>query len=728
MSQGSGNDDARTDQSLLQNDAPAESGSLPYRNSNISRPVSVSGEATEATEQSSPMLTVVGTLWVANAQITLEEHEQRALEPGNVTDTLPITNPHIVGPNEERDSPQEADMMLNMPIHTPSRAPVPSASHDHDEDATVGEVGIDVLPQRDFSTGAEEQQGEAPTEPVSIEEVPIETSHSPYEGTTLGIAEGAGPCTDDKTVTNNINSPKAPSRAEEEAHGETADGMNCPICMEPWTGEGIHRICCLACGHLFGRSCIRRWLNQRGKKNSKCPHCNRKARIEDIRNLYVPSLTVVDDKNQQLLEELGVLKSKNKELVVQNEKLRKDYQNLQAVVAARPQDMSRSKENFFTKRSLHTLQGCSSRQSYIVENQTKRRNFGQTYGMDTHKLQKTVTVNDNNLPEQFQLQEEFSLLGAKVFDMDAYSQMLLVAQKSTAVNGAFILNKISLLSLTDTLMMPLPPCTGAVRDIRVAPPSGKLPGRLALVASLGKTVSLFSLESNNVVLTYKLQSPCWSCAWDPDEPNYVFAGSQDGALTIFDLRQTSSPLRSLQSFCRQPVHTLHPINECNLPQGRQRNGVLTACSSGVYFWDSSIRDLDNSRPRAIACSDNSGICVAVAYNHLANMAVATFRDKPSVHQAGSMNHTADAAFSEPNHTSFQPNTQLNLGFHPLRASHYPLVKSGCTPTSGPDLQTTHGTLQCEAGSSMDCGWKYGNPMFGNASPVGMHRLSQSRIA
>ncbi|KAF0989369.1 hypothetical protein HZS_5074 [Henneguya salminicola] len=29
--------------------------------------------------------------------------------------------------------------------------------------------------------------------------------------------------------------------------------VNCPICFEPWTNIGEHRICTLKCGHLFGR-------------------------------------------------------------------------------------------------------------------------------------------------------------------------------------------------------------------------------------------------------------------------------------------------------------------------------------------------------------------------------------------------------------------------------------------------------------------------------------------
>jgi len=32
------------------------------------------------------------------------------------------------------------------------------------------------------------------------------------------------------------------------------DGVDgCPICFEPWTSGGLHRVCALRCGHLFGK-------------------------------------------------------------------------------------------------------------------------------------------------------------------------------------------------------------------------------------------------------------------------------------------------------------------------------------------------------------------------------------------------------------------------------------------------------------------------------------------
>ncbi|XP_044371997.1 E3 ubiquitin-protein ligase RFWD3 isoform X2 [Triticum aestivum] len=62
----------------------------------------------------------------------------------------------------------------------------------------------------------------------------------------------------------------------------------CPICFEPWTCSGGHRICCIPCGHVYGRSCLERWLHHSALASAKCPQCG--AQFEDklITNLYAP--------------------------------------------------------------------------------------------------------------------------------------------------------------------------------------------------------------------------------------------------------------------------------------------------------------------------------------------------------------------------------------------------------------------------------------------------------
>ncbi|XP_010716209.1 E3 ubiquitin-protein ligase RFWD3-like isoform X2 [Meleagris gallopavo] len=78
---------------------------------------------------------------------------------------------------------------------------------------------------------------------------------------------------------------------EEEEEGDT-----CAICFEPWTNAGEHRLSALRCGHLFGYTCIDRWLKGQA---GKCPQCNKKAKRSDIVVLYARTLKALDTSEQE---------------------------------------------------------------------------------------------------------------------------------------------------------------------------------------------------------------------------------------------------------------------------------------------------------------------------------------------------------------------------------------------------------------------------------------------
>ncbi|GMH09848.1 hypothetical protein Nepgr_011689 [Nepenthes gracilis] len=81
------------------------------------------------------------------------------------------------------------------------------------------------------------------------------------------------------------------------------DDLSCPICMDPWTSDGEHAISCLPCGHIYGISCIKSWLQQR-QNSGKCPQCNKDCNLHDIRRLYGPRIAVVDKKMQEKIRSL----------------------------------------------------------------------------------------------------------------------------------------------------------------------------------------------------------------------------------------------------------------------------------------------------------------------------------------------------------------------------------------------------------------------------------------
>lgn len=60
----------------------------------------------------------------------------------------------------------------------------------------------------------------------------------------------------------------------------------CPLCMGMWETTGDHRVISLACGHLFGKSCITHHI--RRNPGARCPLCQVVISRADIRVVYPP--------------------------------------------------------------------------------------------------------------------------------------------------------------------------------------------------------------------------------------------------------------------------------------------------------------------------------------------------------------------------------------------------------------------------------------------------------
>ncbi|XP_077220929.1 uncharacterized protein LOC143854716 isoform X2 [Tasmannia lanceolata] len=121
--------------------------------------------------------------------------------------------------------------------------------------------------------------------------------------------------------------------------GNGSDIASCPICMEPWSSEGPHRICSLLCGHLYGRQCIEKWVRRFKYNIGKCPQCNERCKLKDIIDIYAPQVVVADPALHKevisLRAENEVLKSESKfkEHVLQEiAKINEKHANIEAEV------------------------------------------------------------------------------------------------------------------------------------------------------------------------------------------------------------------------------------------------------------------------------------------------------------------------------------------------------------------------------------------------------------
>ncbi|KAM3409551.1 hypothetical protein ACQJBY_002078 [Aegilops geniculata] len=356
---------------------------------------------------------------------------------------------------------------------------------------------------------------------------------------------------------------------------EDAEGPllpSCPVCMNAWTADGEHRVSCIPCGHVYGRSCLEKWLAQCGKKSATCPQCGKMFRQKNIINLYAPEIVVPNndlEKQQKLIEEV------------------KEYKR-QILYQQRLINESSSKRQKMAEQS--------SDGAMIAESLPSLRAHG-----DSSDLCKFV------------LQNEFVLDGARVMGIDASSQIIVASGRAPGVSAEHVLTKICMFSRQETKVR-LPPNTKAVRDICITP------GGLAIFASLGRKLSLLSMTTNNVVLQYDLPAPGWSCSGDQTGPNHVYAGLQNGMLLVFDTRQTKGPLHSLSGLSTNPVHTIHSVVD---DSGSMK--IISASSIGPCIWDV---DGSENRPNLLTGTENQGVCISLACAApSSDLIVASFRPR-----------------------------------------------------------------------------------------------------
>ncbi|XP_028065979.1 uncharacterized protein LOC114268948 [Camellia sinensis] len=118
-----------------------------------------------------------------------------------------------------------------------------------------------------------------------------------------------------------------------------------------------------------------------------------------------------------------------------------------------------------------------------------------------------------------QLQHEMAVESAWIFDMDCYYQTLILARRIFVIGGTHMLKKINLTNPNQNEDIKLPSNTKAVKDLYVSPC-----GKLVLLASMGKKLSITSMGCNKVVISYNLpiRDLIWTCLviWRADGSSF----------------------------------------------------------------------------------------------------------------------------------------------------------------------------------------------------------------
>lgn len=302
------------------------------------------------------------------------------------------------------------------------------------------------------------------------------------------------------------------------------EGDSCSICFEPWTNSGNHRLSSLKCGHLFGMSCIEKWLKGQG---GKCPQCNEKAKIKDVRVIYAKTIKMMDtSEKERALREL------------EHEKTLRRKADLDAA-EARLRCQQHIDESRRLRDELDRVRG-------ELSSVRARSQAGVSAVSLSQPSQSQPASQLQQLQGQFTLDKSIKIWEAgqcRLVDFCASLAALVISQPSSSpLFPGFGIKKLSAMDFKTSSYLTLH--TKAIRGISFHP---TVDDGVLLSGSLDKTVKLTSMTTSTVVQTYNTFCPVWSVEWNANNQNYFYAGQQNGTVLEFDMRNTSEHVQQLNA-------------------------------------------------------------------------------------------------------------------------------------------------------------------------------------
>ncbi|XP_037821879.1 E3 ubiquitin-protein ligase RFWD3 isoform X2 [Lucilia sericata] len=311
--------------------------------------------------------------------------------------------------------------------------------------------------------------------------------------------------------------PKVKARNENDLDDED-DGLTCPICLDNWEMSGEHRLASLKCGHLFGDSCIRRWLQESSRQSGQkvCPQCKTKAHAKDIRYLYAKRLRAIDrSEEHRMREQLTEVQSKAQSLTLELATLKMSYAQVTQKLKALESD------NDSLNVLLRNGGGSASNFPKIVARKASLM----------YKLFMERNIEISREP------------GCRVLTYAKEHTALIVSQKSIQnLFPGYGLRFVDTISFKPTNF--LHTSLKLVRDISLSDDQ-----QLLAAASMESKVKLFDLRTLSVAATFKpAEKPLWSCSLGRrDSEHFLYLGSQQGSIYVYDTRLPDTILSEHQA-------------------------------------------------------------------------------------------------------------------------------------------------------------------------------------
>lgn len=406
----------------------------------------------------------------------------------------------------------------------------------------------------------------------------------------------------------------------------------CMICMEEWTIGSDHRLCCLKCGHLFGRSCIERWIKEKGAQ-AKCPTCNKGAKKSDLRDLWCKTVRANDTTEilqlQQQLDAERKLRKTDSAIIFHNnlrlEMFQKDIDSLKRQV------IERDKKILQLQTILDKI--YKSRAQKLANN-----DVGDACEIDELELEQLAELKSDFQVEPREMKGTFHLAGAqelsntggcRSFALCPTSAIILVAQPAPrgthGMFGNFGLKKFSILEGGHRESF-IPLHAKIITSIQLKPI-----GDLILTSSQDKKIRLTSITNNTCIQSYQCAFEPTCVAWSAHRDSQFYVGSGNCYVSLYDIRNTSECI--YQTNRRIANTRLLSIAATNGPDST--NGLLVNDSRGCQYL--SVSDESEYASEQIDRSAEhmtshqlpfDGLMGTVDYDKHSSMALVTTRRSP----------------------------------------------------------------------------------------------------
>ncbi|XP_038136451.1 E3 ubiquitin-protein ligase RFWD3 isoform X2 [Cyprinodon tularosa] len=480
-------------------------------------------------------------------------------------------------PSTIQGAPIRRSRRQGLRVHYPSQTAAPSRGFP--DFLLRAPAASTAQPESGSTTDASESEGEEEREerPAAGMEVPVpipSASPFPNASTQQSHQEEARDTSRTEAVlaaegggTGSHNEEPKPAVAAQSSDltsnsGDT-EGDTCTICFEAWTTAGEHRLSALRCGHLFGKTCIQRWLKAQGSAG-KCPQCNKKAKPSDIVLLYAPKVRALDNSEQERLKRsLELEQSLRRKAELESAEYKLKFQAVTSKYGQAQQELQELKALMAQTGRSSASPSCSSSFSPLLS-LSQRLEGSRT---SQYSFSKAVLVSQAG--------------GCRVLSYCEPLCCLLASQPSphsTLVPGCGV-KKVSLVNMKASQYVPIH--SKQIRGLSFSRENNSL----LLSAALDNTIKLTSLLTNTVVQTYKTDKPVWSCCWSLDNSNYVYAGLSNGSVLVYDTRDTSTHVHELEPLrSRCPVASL-----CYVPRAASSSfpcgGLIAGSLEGACFWE-----------------------------------------------------------------------------------------------------------------------------------------------